>query len=186
MEHTKHLWRAAILLVIGATVAVVARFFLLPDSWGEKGYYRADSLSDYMAIDPRHGDETACQPCHADRFAEKLAGKHATVSCEVCHAPLYFAFLDPEEGIVGDGEAQGAYPAVRYPHADETGKLNPMPTDTSHRLCANCHQKLRARPENMPQIVLEEHLVDAGAIEKGEEIPEGVCIACHDVHDPTL
>lgn len=186
MEHTKHIWRAAIILTVVFVFAVVARFFLLPESWGERGYYRADSLLDYMKKPVRHGDETACQPCHAERFAEKQAGKHASLSCEVCHAPLFYAFLNPEEGIAVEEEVHGAYPEKRYPHSDGTQKVNPMPTDTSHELCSNCHQKLMARPENMPQINLKEHLVDAGAIEKGDEIPDGVCEACHNVHDPTL
>ncbi len=161
MEHTKHIWRAVLVLIAVALVGIVVRHFLIPPSFGQKGHYRYDSLGEHMDIPLVHGSVKACAECHEDQFKLRSEGKHATLSCEVCHMPL--------ATHVKDGEV-----------------IAEMPINLSHELCAFCHQEVRARRETMPQIGIRKHLIELEMIEAEDEIPEGICAGCHDVHAPSI
>ena len=78
--------------------------------------------------------------------------------CEVCHAPL--------ASHVKDGEV-----------------IEAMAVNRSYKLCANCHQALKARPADMPQVDLHEHL----ELRYDQPIPAEACVECHDsegIHSP--
>ncbi len=49
MENTKHIWRAVILLLILLVAVVLGRQFLIPESFGEMGFYRGKALEEFMA-----------------------------------------------------------------------------------------------------------------------------------------
>jgi len=160
MEHTKHLWRAAsILLVLGAA-GIITRHFLIPVSFGKNGFYRANSLDDHRSQPIAHGGSSSCKKCHEEEFKTIHEGKHASVQCEVCHGPL--------EAHVRGGE-----------------KWADMPVNQSHEMCAYCHQKLVARPQAVSQVRIPEHLFEKEAVAPGAEIPEGVCNECLEAHDPS-
>lgn len=161
MTHTKHLWRIAILLLLAGTAGIVGRHFLIPPTFGEVGFFRADALKEHMARPVIHGTRTSCNGCHEEVAKNTLAGKHAGLSCETCHAP----------------ESQ---------HAKNGAKTADMPSRKTAAQCAFCHAKLRARPEAQHQIVFSEHLVKLGIAEPGDAIPEDVCYTCHDPHSPSL
>ena len=159
MEHTKHLWRA-VLALLAVTIAVtLGRRFLVPDSFGKLGFYRADNLEEQMARPIHHGGRASCQACHEDEYDEHQEGKHAVVQCEVCHDAL--------ASHVRDGE-----------------RVADMPTRKSWRLCVLCHGRLAARPDSIPQIDLREHLTERGAVKPDAPIPEAACRECHPPHDP--
>jgi hypothetical protein len=165
MEHAKHIIRAVLLLVLVATVFVVARDFATPEGFGSHGThnkFRLGSVAEYAAQKPMHGAPGACAgACHAhdNQVATVSGGKHASVQCEVCHAPLY---------------------ARESEHVKAGEKVADMPMRRSHTLCGWCHERLAARPEKFPQVVLVEHVT-----EKGEEMSENVCLECHDAHNPS-
>ena len=161
MQHTKHLWRAALLIIAFATAGGGVRHFVVPESFGEQGFYRYNSLADYMAKPVVHGDASSCVACHTEIAETKSLGKHAAVSCEVCHAPL----------------------ATHAVGAEKTGD---MAINTSPDLCADCHQQLPARPSTMPQVDIREHLATLEVLSGNDSIPDGACLVCHDVHNPGL
>lgn len=161
MEHTKHLWRVVLILMLIFVGGIVTRHFLIPDSFGLAGPYRYEALRDIKQQHPVHGSRTACQSCHADVWDTNQAGKHASVNCEVCHAPLTF-------------------------HANDTEKIADMPSNRTTRLCADCHQVLPAKPDDMPQVDLMEHLISLEVAPENGEIEDGTCLVCHDVHNPSL
>ncbi len=161
MEHTKHLWRAIVILLVVFVGGVVVRHFAMPKSFGLDGPYRYDALNDLKAQAPVHGARTDCRSCHSDVWDNAAQGKHATVNCEVCHAPLTV-------------------------HAKGDEKIADMPSNRAASLCAYCHQKLRAKPEDMPQIDFMAHLTTLEAAPEDGEIADGTCIVCHDVHNPAL
>ncbi len=161
MEHSKHIIRAVLLLVLVAAVFVVGRDLAIPKDFGSHGThnrFRLGSVAEYREQQPKHGAPGACAgACHAhdDQVATVTGGKHASVCCEVCHEPL------------GDHVKAGA-------------KTADMPVQRSHTLCGWCHQRLAARPAKFPQVVLAEHVT-----EKGEEMSENVCLECHNAHNPS-
>lgn len=81
MGHTKHLWRAVLLLIMLGGGSIVGRHFLIPQSFGESGFYRYDSLYDYMKQPISHGGNASCTPCH-----EELAGMSLEGSMPGCRA----------------------------------------------------------------------------------------------------
>lgn len=161
MEHTKHIVRAVLLLIVAAVSFVIVRHFLIPQTFGRYGHFRAASVTEHAALSPVHGDVEACADCHDEPSKERSAGKHAAVSCEVCHAPLGVHIRDEE-------------------------KVASMPVDRTSRLCALCHERLTARRMDFPQVVLRDHLVENGAgFSEGEDMKEGVCLECHNAHNPS-
>ncbi len=159
MQHTKHLWRAGLLVISMAFALLFGRHFAVPASFGDEGYYRADSRLELMAMPRVHGAPGDCTRCHEKQQAAHASGKHAKVSCEVCHAPL-------------------------TDHVAADKKIADMPANPTYQLCLLCHLKLAARPAAFPQIVLQDHLVEVGAIEAGEPIPPRACVPCHENHKP--
>jgi len=157
MEHARHVFRAALVLVVVIAAVSLGRGFLVPKSYGLHGSYRADNVQEQMNVRaPRHGGVASCAPCHAPQAGKRTAGSHRSVSCEVCHAPL--------SAHVADGKRSAA-----------------MPVDRSFTLCARCHRKVPARPEKFPQVVLEQHLQQQAA---GAALEGKVCLDCHDPHSP--
>lgn len=156
MEHARHVFRA--LLVLGVVIAAVSigRGFLVPRSYGLYGPYRADNVAEQMEVRaPRHAGVAACAACHPAQAGKRAAGRHATVSCEVCHGPL--------SRHVSAGKRSAA-----------------MPVDRSFVLCARCHRRITGRPETFPQVVLDRHVADQG----GGAVEGKVCLDCHDPHSP--
>ena len=152
--HAKHVVRAFLLLIIAVVALVLLRTLLVPDSWGQFGWYRGDNVAEQRAKEQRHGGNTACMECH-DQEYETLAGAgHAAVKCEGCHAAVALHAVDGEW-------------------------IAEMPIHREAELCLRCHQWLDARPRNFPQIKPREH-VD----EQGGEYGPAVCFDCHDPHAP--
>jgi len=160
MEHSKHIWRALLLLCLVGVAAILVRHFLMPPSFGVHGAYRYDSLAEFMSLPVQHGGSAACGECHEDEHGEVSGGKHRSVQCEVCHAPL-------------------------ATHVRQAEKIGDMRVNRSHGLCAYCHRKVRARPPTVPQIVIAEHLVTNKALAPGAPIPDGICLSCHEAHGPS-
>ena len=155
MEHTKHIIRAMLLLVMMAVGFVLVRHFAYPKSFGAYGHYRYDNVAEYAAQVPLHGAPGACGECHDEQAEAIGGGKHASVSCEVCHDPL-------GTHVTGDQ------------------RVAAMPVKRSNSLCAVCHEQLVARRKDFPQVVLATHV-----IERGAEMAEAVCLECHNAHNPS-
>lgn len=66
---------------------LIARHFLIPDSFGELGHYRADSIDEIAELPAHYAGKGVCIECH-DTEAEQLASDlHSGLSCEICHGP---------------------------------------------------------------------------------------------------
>ncbi len=158
MEHTKHIWRISLLLALLFLGVVIVRHFMVPDSFGETGFYRYDALFGEADKQIVHGVPGACGECHDDVATAKAGGGHAAVRCEVCHAPL-------------------------GTHVKDDEVVAAMRINRSYKLCGYCHERLQARPVEMVQIELREHL----ELEPEDAIPHEACVECHDadsVHSP--
>lgn len=134
MEHARHVFRVALVLVVVIAAVSLGRGLLVPKSYGLYGPYRYDNVAEQMNVrKPAHGGPAACGECHTEEFKKRSAGSHKTVSCEVCHAPL----------------------AV---HVKDDGSVAAMPVDRSFTLCARCHRKIDGRPAKFPQVDLDQHV----------------------------
>jgi hypothetical protein len=154
LAHAKHIVRAGLLLVAGLVALLLGRSLFVPETWGEHGSYRAANVSEQMSHPVMHGGNTSCRDCHADEYEAVAGDGHATLACELCHAPLAYH--------VADGD-----------------KIADMPIRKSAALCISCHQRMDARPASQPQINPRQHVED-----QDEEYDETVCFDCHGPHEP--
>lgn len=169
----KHVVRLLWLMAVGLAIALVAAWFLTPDSFYRFGHYRANAVTEIALLEPVHMTAGYCERCHDDRHAEWSAGNHKSVSCENCHGP-------------GQGHPKGGK------------KKLPIPTDTL-RLCTQCHEATAGRPATQPQIVVAEHkkgetcvpchnphapknaanVALSGKVENGKILAAKACAECH-------
>ena len=114
-------------------VFLIARHFLIPESFGKYGHYRADSIEENAALAIQYAGKSTCVDCHFEE-GEKLASDfHAGLSCEVCHGP-------------------------NAKHADDYEVKEFLVKDGSRDFCGRCHQINAARKmENVMQIDISEH-----------------------------
>ena len=112
---------------------LVARHFLIPDSFGKYGHYRADAIDEIAALPVNYAGKAVCIDCH-DIEAEKIASDaHATLSCEVCHGP-------------------------NAKHADDYEIKEFLVKDGSRVFCGRCHSLDAARKiEVINQINIKDH-----------------------------
>ena len=81
----KHIFRLICLLVGVLLAALIARPFLIVDSFYKFGHYRANAVPEIAAQAPVFKTAHYCLSCHAPRVAQWSANNHKTVTCEVCH-----------------------------------------------------------------------------------------------------
>ena len=155
IEHKKHVFRVFLLLGAVVVSALILRIFLVPDTFGKYGHYRAADLGEQTAREVRNGGNAACGECHAEKMAEHDGGAHRPVPCEDCHDAL-------------------------ASHVRAGQKVAEMTrTKSVTKLCARCHRDLAARRESFPRINIEKHVADQGAT-----LSDTVCFECHDPHSP--
>jgi hypothetical protein len=128
-----------VVLTIAIVVAYfTARHFLVPDSFGKYGWYRADVLKDYAALPTTYAGAAACADCHSEQADLKAKHGHKSVSCESCHGPLGTHASDPSV----------APPKIK-----------------DHSFCIRCHEANISRPAQFPQIVVADHAGDQNCTE---------------------
>jgi hypothetical protein len=75
---------------------IVARHFLVPESFGEKGHYRFNSIEENKEKALIYAGKESCTECHAENAALIQSDVHATLSCETCHGPGNAHCSDPK------------------------------------------------------------------------------------------
>ena len=118
--------RLAVVFVVAVAALVIARRVLIPESFGDRGHYRALAVDSIAARDVKYAGHQTCALCHSGVAQVRADGNHRGVSCEVCHAP-----------------------AASHASAPMDGK----PTISRDRdLCVLCHAFSPSRPTGFPQI----------------------------------
>ena len=111
---------------------LLARYFLVPDTFGEYGHYRGASLEENADREAHFAGKETCVMCHDDIGTFLAGDKHHVLSCEVCHGPGMAHANEPEENVLV------------------------MPVERSH--CGKCHAVHPAkRKKVITQVDLEEH-----------------------------
>ena len=168
MRHSKHIWRAVLILIAFLLAFIAGRHFMVPETFGMAGHYRYQALEETMARTPKHGGRDSCKKCHEEQYALATAGKHAPLNCEVCHAPV----------------ADHARTGKDAPKEPKEAYLAAMPTNPTYRTCAYCHEQQAARPKTFKQVSFRKHLEEQG-LPAGARMPEKICLKCHSPHDPS-
>ena len=125
------------LILLGSIILIflTARHFIKPEGFGEKGFFRIQSLEENAAFEIKHMGSQSCYDCHDDMIALRDSGMHKTLNCEVCHGP-------------------------GYKHI-ESGEAIDITIPDGRDFCGWCHSKNAARREGMiAQVNLKEHNIE--------------------------
>ena len=151
--------RLVVVFALAALTLVLARRFLIPDTFGEFGHYRAAAVDTVIAHPKKYAGQQECALCHSEIAEIRLASNHRGVACESCHGPGAAHAADPIE----------TKPAV--PRARE--------------FCPRCHAYNPSRPTGFPQIDPVAHNPVTPCIschdphEPEPPVVPGQCSACH-------
>ena len=119
-----------VLLTLGIIGSyLIARAFLTPASFGDRGWYRAEALVELRSRTPVYAGKQACDECHSDQLQILAKFEHKTLSCEACHG-------------------------VSREHADNPDVL---PAKPAGDFCLRCHEANPSRPKWFKQIVAKDH-----------------------------
>lgn len=129
-KDAEHLFRMAMLFVLGLGIFVAVRSFLVPKSFGQYGHYRGAAIAEIASRPIKFAGEKTCADCHEDTISLRQNGAHKSVRCEACHGALASHVDDPSVELV---------------------KL-----DTA-KLCVTCHEMRPGKPVTFPQIASREH-----------------------------
>jgi hypothetical protein len=77
-------------------IFLVIRHFLVPESFGEHGHYRFNSVEENKQLPMNYAGKEACAECHDDKTAELANDVHAGISCESCHGPGLAHYDNPD------------------------------------------------------------------------------------------
>lgn len=136
----KIIFRLLLSFIVFVSVFIVIQQFLIPDSFGDYGYYRANSLEDNKDRPLYYKGEEKCASCHQDIFDLKDSDLHSEISCETCHPPKISANIDCE--------------------------VNPPIIKGTIEFCGQCHaMNLGRLKRGVPQLIIKEHKGDQNCIE---------------------
>ncbi|HWP36200.1 MAG TPA: cytochrome c3 family protein [Gemmatimonadales bacterium] len=118
--------RLALVFAVAVLGLIVARQILIPDTFGDRGHYRAAAVDSIMAREIKYAGHQECATCHSEIARERLGGNHRGVSCEVCHGPAASHVAAPLD-------------------------VKP-PAPRNRDFCPLCHAYNPSRPTGFPQI----------------------------------
>jgi len=130
------------LFAVFVAVFLLIRFFLIPESFGKYGHYRANSMDEIAALPIHFAGKAICIECH-DEEAEKLASDaHAVLSCEVCHGPGAAHAEDNEVRLEKTGTREFCGRCHSLNSARKIEVVNQIDTKEHHpekEKCIDCH-----------------------------------------------
>jgi len=128
-----HLKRVVIILIVVIIGFLAVRSIIVPESFGQYGWYRGDSVAELRDIPVGYAGSATCgdKNCHTTTYSIWVNSGHKTVNCETCHGPTNDHVIDT--------------------------RVMPTPADDSRDFCGKCHFKRAARPSEFPQIDPETH-----------------------------
>ncbi|MHC5005017.1 MAG: hypothetical protein ACYTJ0_18060 [Planctomycetota bacterium] len=87
MNPRAHVYRVFGLLALGFVGFLIVQRVLQPESFGQQGHFRADSVDEIAMREPVHQGRDSCAECHVEIHAVHQKDVHWSVQCEDCHGP---------------------------------------------------------------------------------------------------
>ena len=92
------------IFIVFIAIFLIIRHFLIPESFGEYGHYRANTIEEVASQEMVHASRETCYDCHDDIQAVVDNDLHAGLSCLICHGPGLKHAEDPSpENILKQG-----------------------------------------------------------------------------------
>jgi hypothetical protein len=187
----RHIVHVAIIVVAVIVIFLIARALTVPESFGQYGHYRGDSIKERQDFPVTLQTPQTCKECHEEELGDWWPGfeawhngKHSSLTCENCHSNLkeHVELWKRHPDLVGMRKDQ---PEEFSTRKRELGLKDPIAKDNSPQLCLLCHHAMAARPAVLPIFdpTQEDH---ANYLELLKEEMEEVigCNVCHPTYRP--
>ena len=131
------------LLAVFICLFLVARHFLIPESFGKYGHYRANSMDEIAALQTHYVGKEVCADCHDEEAVKLASDLHKSLTCEVCHGPGSLHVEDQDKGILvkpGSREFCGTCHSLNPARRTEVIHQIDIKTHNIERVnCIDCH-----------------------------------------------
>lgn len=131
------------LLVVFILIFLIARHFLVPESFGKYGHYRANAMDEIGALPIHYAGKEECAACHDKEAAQLSSDVHAGLSCEVCHGPGAKHADDPETNkLIKPGTREDCGKCHNINPARRIEVIDQIDIKTHHlekENCIDCH-----------------------------------------------
>lgn len=136
----KLIFRLLLTFLVFVGIFILIQRSLKPESFGEYGHYRANSMDDNKMRTSFYKGDAKCTECHQDVYDLRETDVHSGVRCESCHNPKIDATTDC--------------------------KVMPPIVKGTIKFCAECHATNPARlKKGVPQLDFKEHYKKQNCIE---------------------
>jgi DnaJ-class molecular chaperone len=145
--------RLAIVFLALAAALVVARTYLIPETFGQLGHYRAAAVEANASKPLVYAGREDCAVCHTERAEEFAKGRHQNLSCEVCHGAAAGHIESPSEHKPPAPRDRGYCPLCHgYNPSRPTGfpQIDPV-SHNPGAPCIKCHNPHAPEPPRTPQ-----------------------------------
>jgi len=170
VRDTGHLWFLLFLIVAGGAGFLWARTKMIPESFGERGPYRADALSELAAKPMVLQADHVCLECHTEVGEERAESLHKAVRCFHCHGAG-----SAHVALAHEGEES----AAKEWDGNFLTKIDLFITK-DRKTCLVCHETQVGMPADFKKINVAEHLEEMGAEDAASR---ETCFECHGPHD---
>lgn len=176
LRDTGHLWFLALVIVAVGAGFVVLRGWMVPPSYGAKGPYRADALTQIASAPSVVPADSVCLECHAKVGEERSGSLHKAVRCWHCHG---LGTEHVQQARLA-AKTEGAKPPPAKPWDGDFQTTIDLFVTKDRATCLVCHESAIGMPEKFKKIVVAQHLEEMGA--ENSASPD-VCFECHGGHD---
>lgn len=145
--------RLIVIAVVLVGSLVLARYFLVPPTFGKLGHYRAAAIDSVLAQPIHYAGEQECAECHDDVYEDKAGSRHQSLACEVCHGPAAVHADDPDEFMPPAPRQRGYCPLCHgYDAARPTGfpQIDPV-SHNPMKSCIECHDPHQPVTPHVPE-----------------------------------
>ncbi len=206
--------RLLVIFVLAGAGFGVARHYLIPETFGELGHYRAAAIDSIAAHPISFAGQQECALCHSPVVETRMAGNHRGLSCEVCHGPAAGHVAAPMDTKPPAPRERALCPLCHsYDAARPTGfaQIDPVahnpltPCVTCHdphapeppytpEECSACHGQIARQKAVSHHAGLscttchetpEGHKSDPGIVTPDKPVERAFCGSCHAMDDAT-
>jgi hypothetical protein len=173
--------RLIVLFVVLVGGLVVARWLLVPKTFGQDGHYRSAAVDSIKALPIRYAGQQVCGECHDEIYGLKKASRHSGVACEVCHGAAAAHVDDPEEYSPGAPRERGYCPLCHgYNASRPTGfpQIDPI-MHNPMKPCISCHDPHEPVTPHTPEACSACH----GEIARTKAVSHHAALACERCHE---
>jgi hypothetical protein len=132
---------------------LLARYFLVPETFGEYGHYRGASLGENAALELHFAGKEMCSMCHDDIASDLQGDQHRFLSCEVCHGPGMDHANSPEEHQLARPGERGHCGKCHFVHPAKNKEIILQVEPEEHypeNECITCHNPHKPWEVNIP------------------------------------